>query len=162
MGPDAVVVPLVLAAVAGGVDGTTTALRAVADGRRPLADVTVRYYEEVPRERTVEIEVAGDGHVRVTTRIPREECAGADGCWQTSARTLALEPAAHRALVAQLAEPGLAAVPREVAVMPGAARLQLVATVTGEGRLEVLASVAVAEREAAMRRLRATLLALAR
>jgi hypothetical protein len=146
--PRGAAVPLVIAVLACGADGAAPVLRAVAEGRRPLADASVRYREEVPGERTFEVALAGDGRVTITeaSRPPR-------------VRTLA--PAAHRALIAQLAEPALATIPREVEVMPGAPRLQLVAMAGGELALEVLASVATAEREPTMRQIRARMRALA-
>jgi hypothetical protein len=152
------VAPFVLAVLACGSDGAGPALEAVAAGRRPLADVTITYREETPRERTVEITVAGDGALTVTTRRPREPC-DAGGCWDVATRRGRLAAGAHRALVGTLAAPGLAAVPREVDVAPGAPRLQLVVTVGGE-RIEVLAGVAAAEGVPEMRRARAALLAL--
>jgi hypothetical protein len=123
-------------------------LGAGAAAHRPLTDVKVRYREEVPGERTFEVVLAGDGRLTISE-------AG------RPARSRTLPAAEHRGLIGQLAEPALAAIPREVDVVPGAPRLQLVALAGGEVALEVLASVATAERAPAMHRVRARMLALA-
>jgi hypothetical protein len=135
-------------------------LAAAAAGRRPLADVTVRYREERPLERTVEVVAEGGGTVTVTTRALDAACADPHDarCWRLKTAARALDPAAHRALLARLAaaEPGSA--PREVDVAPGAPRFRLVVTVAGRPPLEAEASLAAALARPALKAARAALL----
>jgi len=87
------------------------------------------------------VTVSAGGALTALRERPRGDCPDVHDarCWARERGAGRLDPGEQRALDAALAALDPAAVAREEAVAPGAARLQLVAARAG-GRVEVLAS----------------------
>ncbi|HZR80832.1 MAG TPA: hypothetical protein VFD92_07025 [Candidatus Binatia bacterium] len=157
-----VVVTLGCGVVAAAESGVVAAVDAVRAGSASPQMIRIVYDEEDPPTRTIAIAVGNDGTATITTSIVKRDCprpSFAD-CWDRTVRTTQLGSEAHRRLVAAVDARGLAKLPHEAAVAPGAARVSLTIDAGTAGRLDVRCSRDTAERAPTFARLRDDLLAL--
>ena len=155
--------PIVCGSLAASSAGVVATLEAVQAGKAPSHVIRLAYGEERPLERTIEIAVAGDGEVTATTSALKPACRLGPGfteCWDRSVQTVRLSADAHRKLVAAIPAQGLAALPREDAVAPGAARVWVTVDAGAAGHLDVRCSLETATRSAAFEHFRNEILGL--